>query len=330
MKAGIGHSKNALGMLDKVVPPRRATGACRRASDYRSRMPQPVPAPRAAGFTTTTPVPLYWREDGPRNAPPVLLLHGGPGAHHDYLYPQMLALAESHRVIAYDQRGGGRSRSDDPTPIGWRTQVSDLAAVLREFSLESPAVVGYSWGGLLAMLFEIERLCDPSLPAVGRLFLMSPAPITRAWRSQFEAELLARQRGPVIRGLREALTASGLREADLEAYRQRSFELSVAGYFADPRRAESLTAFRVTAKVQQSIWDSLGDFDLSEDLRRVGRGVHPPVFVVHGRQDPIPLPSAERVADALQGKLMVLDDCGHVPYVEQPQRLFDAMLRFLS
>ena len=317
-------------MPDKVVPRGRETGACARVNDYRSRMTLPVPAPRAEGFTTTTAVPLYWREDGPREAPPVVLLHGGPGAHHDYLYPQMLALAASHRLITYDQRGGGRSRTDDPTPIDWRTQVSDLAAVLREFSLNSPAIVGYSWGGLLAMLYEIERLSAPSQPSFGKLVLMSPAPITRAWRMQFESALLERQRGPVIRSLRETLTASGLRETDLEAYRQRSFELSVAGYFADPRRAESLTAFRVTAKVQQSIWDSLGDFDLSEDLRQVSRGLHPTVLVVHGRQDPIPLASAERVADALHGELVVLDDCGHVPYVEQPQLLFDAMLRFLS
>lgn len=330
MKAGIGHVEIAQGMRDKVVPRGCETGACCRVGDYRSRMTLPVPAPRAEGFTTSTPIPLYWREDGPHDAPPVVLLHGGPGAHHDYLYPQMLRLAATHRVITYDQRGGGRSRTDDTTPIGWHTQVTDLGAILREFALESPAVVGYSWGGLLAMLFEIERLREPSLPAIGRLVLMSPAPITRAWRMQFESELLERQRGPVIRGLREALTASGLREADIDAYRQRSFELSVAGYFADPRRAESLTAFRVTAKIQQSIWDSLGDFDLSEDLRKVARGVHPPVFVVHGRQDPIPLASAERVAEALQGELLVLDDCGHVPYVEQPKLLFDAMLRFLA
>ena len=40
--------------------------------------------------------------------------------------------------------------------------------------------------------------------------------------------------------------------------------------------------------------------------------------------------SAVAVSDALRGNLVVLDDCGHVPYVEQPAALFNAMQRFLS
>lgn len=287
-------------------------------------MTLPIPAPRAEGFTQTTDVPLYWREDGPADAPPLVLLHGGPGAHHDYLYPQMLALAATHRVLTYDQRGGGRSRTDDPAPITWLTQASDLAAVLREFGQAEATIVGYSWGALLAMLYAVEQ-SSRDWPAIGRLALISPAPITRAWRDAFEAELAARQRGPVIQTLRSELAASGLRERDAAAYRQRSFELSVAGYFADPRRAEALTPFRVTGKVQQSVWDSLGDFDLRARLR----AVRLPVLVVHGRNDPIPLASADAVADALAGTLVVLDDCGHVPYVEQPAALFNAMQRFL-
>ena len=54
------------------------------------------PAPRAEGTTKHTPVPLYWCEYGDPAAPPVLVLHGGPGASHDYLLPQMLELAREH------------------------------------------------------------------------------------------------------------------------------------------------------------------------------------------------------------------------------------------
>ena len=112
----------------------------------------------------------------------------------------------------------------------------------------------------------------------------------------------------------------------MDAYRQRSFELSVAGYFANPTLAGSLTPFRVTGRVQQSIWESLDDFDLRDALR----AVEMPVLVVHGREDPIPLSSSEAVAKALRGELVVLDACGHVPYVEQPAALFAAIERFLG
>ena len=58
-------------------------------------MPLPIPAPRAAGYTTTTTVPLYWAAYGRVGAPRALVLHGGPGADHRYLLPQMLRLAGS-------------------------------------------------------------------------------------------------------------------------------------------------------------------------------------------------------------------------------------------
>ncbi|MEO7362602.1 MAG: alpha/beta hydrolase [Gemmatimonadaceae bacterium] len=286
----------------------------------------PIPAPRNEGFSTSTSQPLYWREDGRVDAPPLMLLHGGPGAYHDYLYPQCLELARTHRVFTYDQRGGGQSKSDDRTPITSRTQIDDLAHLITEFALTPLTLIGYSWGALLSMLYAIEAAANPSLSGIDRLVLISPAPITRTWRTDFERNLAERQKSPLIETMRAELNNSGLREQDYGAYQQRSFELSVAGYFADPRRAASLTPFRVTGRVQQSIWESLGDFDLREALR----SVQTRVLVVHGRQDPIPLVSAEAAAEALGGEIVVLEDCGHVPYVEQPEALFSSIESFLA
>lgn len=285
-----------------------------------------TPSPRAQGRTTTTPVPLHWVAYGDPAAPPILLLHGGPGASHDYLLPQMLALAEGHRLVAYDQRGGGLSRHDDDrATIGWHEQVADVAHVVSELGLEPLTIVGYSWGGLLAMLYAIEAAAGRQAPAPARLVLIDPAPITRQWREQFEQALAARQAAPAITAMRAELQASGLRERDPEAHRQRAFELSVAGYFADPRRARDLTPFRVTGRVQQSIWQSLGDYDLSSALA----SVRVPTLVVHGRQDPIPLESSETVARALGTRCVVIEDSGHVPYVEQPATLFSLIGAFL-
>jgi proline iminopeptidase len=284
----------------------------------------PIPPPRDSGFTTTTAVPLYWCSYGPPGSRRLVVLHGGPGADHQYLLPQMLDLARDHELIFYDQRGGGRSRSDDAAPVTWQTHVEDLTAVTRELGGSPVELVGYSWGGLLAMLYATVHSSRESLP--GTLALIDPAPINRAYRAEFETEFARRQQSQAIQGLRTELAASGLRETDPAAYRQRAFELSVAGYFADPSRARDLTPFRVVGKVQQSVWESLGDFDLLPALERV----EIPAIVVHGRQDPIPLASSESVAESLHGRLVVLEDCGHVPYVEQPQSLFDAVRRFLT
>jgi len=292
--------------------------------------PRPVPPPKAYGTTRGTGHPLYWCKYGPAGAPLLLVLHGGPGAHHDYLLPQMLELtaaAHGHELLFYDQRGGGKSKTHDQQTISWQTQVGDLAAVIAEFSLRDPIVLGYSWGGLLALLYACQSARDAAIPPLGPLILIDPAPISRQYRNEFEQEFARRQKNPQVERLRAELAASNLRERDPEAYRQRNFELSVAGYFADPRSARDLTPFRVTARVQQSVWESLGDFDLAADDRLAS--IRSRTLIVHGRQDPIPLASSEKAAKILGATLVVLDNCGHVPYVEQPSALFAAIDSFL-
>lgn len=291
--------------------------------------PHPIPQPAAYGITRSTDVPLYWCKYGPPGAPRLLVLHGGPGAHHDYLLPQMLALTSSaggRELLFYDQRGGGRSKTHDREPVTWETQVRDVAAVIAEFGLDRPTIVGYSWGGLLALLYASSAagrtLLDP-----GTLVLIDPAPISRQFRSQFEGEFARRQASPEVERMRAELAESNLRERDPEAFRQRNFELSVAGYFADPRSAQDLTPFRVTARVQQSVWQSLGDFDLLADGRLAS--IRVPTLIVHGREDPIPLASSEAAAKIMGAQLVVLDNCGHVPYVEQPDAVFGAVDSFL-
>lgn len=289
----------------------------------------PIPPPRESGFTTSTEIPLYWARYGTPGGTPLVVLHGGPGAEHEYLLPQMLALADHRRdLLFYDQRGGGRSRTDDRTPITWRTQVGDLAAVIAELGVSPLTLIGYSWGAMLAMLYGIEAVAQRVAPMAAKLVLIDPAPVSRAWRNQFEAEFNRRQSSPRIRALRNELTGSGLREREPEKYRQRAFELSVAGYFADPDRARDLTPFRVVGRVQQSIWDSLDDFDLT----RPGLldSIHVPALITHGRQDPIPVESSRAASKALDTRLVILEDCGHVPYVEQPNQLFQAIERFLT
>jgi proline iminopeptidase len=289
-------------------------------------MPKTIPAPREEGFTTTTTSPLYWAKYGRTNAPKLLVLHGGPGADHCYMLPQMLHLGERHDLLFYDQRGGGRSKSDTREAITWRTHVEDLGAVVTEFGLEPLSILGYSWGAMLALLYTIEQRKNPHLVPPARLALMSPAPLTLKYRRAFEAEFNRRQQAPEIQQSREELAQSGLREKDPAAYRQRAFELSVAGYFADPSKARDLTPFRVVGRVQQSVWDSLGNFDLIGDLE----GIKTSAIVIHGRDDPIPLASSVEASRAIGTDLVVLDDCGHVPYVEQPRRLFSALDTFLD
>jgi proline iminopeptidase len=288
----------------------------------------PIPAPRVSGFTESTPVPLFWARYGPVDAPKLLVLHGGPGAHHDYLLPQMLELARDHELVFYDQRGGGQSRTDDRAPITWRTHVADLDLVVDELGLEPLSLIGYSWGGLLAMLYAIESAAGRARHHPHQLVLIDPAPVNRAYRAQFESEFARRQASPEVAAARAALAASDLRATDPDAYRQRTFELSVAGYFAAPTAAQGLTPFRVTGRVQQSVWESLGDYDLLAPGQL--DSVEVPALIVHGTRDPIPIASSEAAARAMNALFIPIEGSGHVPYVEQPSKLFPPIREFLS
>jgi proline iminopeptidase len=263
-------------------------------------------------------VTLFERRIG--DGPPVVVLHGGPGAHHDYLLPGFDRLATGRTLIYYDQRGGGRSAVPRDVPVGWREQVADLEALRQLWGLEQLALVGYSWGGLLALLYALEH---PD--RVSHLALVSPAPCWRAARAEFESRFAARSAAPRIAAMRAELAASGLKDRDPEAYRRRLFELSVAGYFHDPGKVSDLTPFRVTGRTQQDVWESLGDFDLRP---RLG-SLRVPAIVLHGDDDPIPAESAETLARGLGAPFHLLPDCGHVPQVEAVERFTGLLDGFL-
>jgi proline iminopeptidase len=249
-----------------------------------------------------------------------VVLHGGPGAHHDYLLPGFDSLARGRELIYYDQRGGGRSAVPRETPVGWREHVADLEELRRQWGLEQLTLAGYSWGGLLALLYAVEHSSR-----VTRLALVSPAPAWRGARLEFEQRFQERNIAPALQEERAALRTSGLRERDPAGYSQRVFELSVAPYFFDPARARDLTPFRVTGRTQQEVWSSLGEYD----LRPVLSGLKLPVIVLQGEDDVIPAEISRTLAEVLAGDFHLLPRSGHVPYIEAHEefvRLLDAFL----
>jgi pimeloyl-ACP methyl ester carboxylesterase len=87
---------------------------------------------------------LRIREYG--SGPGVFLLHGGPGA-PGYLAPVAEALSDSFHVIEPFQRGSG----DEPLTVA--THVDDLRDAIDAMGEERPAIVGHSWGAMLALAF---------------------------------------------------------------------------------------------------------------------------------------------------------------------------------
>jgi len=268
---------------------------------------------------------LYTRQVG--DGPSVVVLHGGPGAHHDYLLPQYDRLAAGRAgraLIYYDQRGGGRSVVPRDVAVGWREHVADLEALRNHWRLDRLTLLGYSWGGLLAVLYALEH---PS--RIARLALVSGAPLTAAWREEFERRFAARMAQPWIARSRAELSALGLAQRDPEKYRRIAFALSVAGYFHDPSRAREMTPFRVTERTRRAVWDSLGEYDLREQIRlKFPNGTAPRSLLVHGIYDPMPIEAARETAALLSTGVVELAT-GHAPHVEATEAFVRVLDGFL-
>ncbi|MBJ7520974.1 MAG: alpha/beta hydrolase [Solirubrobacteraceae bacterium] len=91
---------------------------------------------------------------GPRDAPPLLLLHGWP--QHWYLWRNVIpAVAADHRVIAPDLRGFGWT---DAPPGGYRKErmASDVLALLDTLGIDRVKLVGHDWGGWIGFLLALR------------------------------------------------------------------------------------------------------------------------------------------------------------------------------
>src|SRR5215510_8893187 len=104
----------------------------------------------------------WYRIVGEREEPgklPLLCLHGGPGACHDYL-ESLDAMADTgRRVIYYDQLGCGNSHLNESKPDMWTVElyVEEIDAVRQALGLVLIHLLGQLWGGMLAMEYRIRQ-----------------------------------------------------------------------------------------------------------------------------------------------------------------------------
>jgi len=118
--------------------------------------------PTTEGYIPFKGYKTWYKIVGEKEEPgklPLLLLHGGPGACHDYLW-SLAAMADTgRRVIFYDQLGCGLSHIDESKPEMWTVDlyVEEVDAVRKALGLEKIHLLGQSWGGMLAMEYMIRQ-----------------------------------------------------------------------------------------------------------------------------------------------------------------------------
>lgn len=279
---------------------------------------------------------IYYRDIG--QGRPIIVLHGGPSFDHTYLLPEMDLLAETFRLIYYDQRGRGKSTSDvRPEDVSIASEVADLNALGEHLQLDSVALLGHSWGGLLALEYAIRH---PE--RVSALILMNSAPASYQDWIHFDEELNARRVHGEQDRMQDLAASASFGEGDPDAradYYRIHFRPGLArpdelgqlvarlrARFAGMTRTDMLLAGNISERLFDETAES-SRYDLLPQLTRL----RVPTLVIHGDHDFIPIECVAHVAEAIIGaQLVVLEDCGHFAYLERLEAVRKEIVAFLG
>jgi proline iminopeptidase len=276
-------------------------------------------------------VRLWYSETG--KGSPVVVVHGGPGMDHYSVAADLAPLARHHRVIYYDQRGGGQSTlPSDASLLTIEHHVNDLEALRKQLGLSKVTLLAHSFGPAIAALYAIrypER--------VERMVFLSPIPPRKGkFFEEFGAALGGRLTDDQ-RKRAEELTKEFETTSDVVSVCRQYWAL-----MTPPRLARSTSASVVKSdlcsappdalrfgmtRTNAATFGSLGDWDWSADLKRVTA----PTLVIHGEEDAIPMAMvSEWVTDLPDARIIRLPHTAHFPHAEQPQLVFSAIETFLA
>lgn len=267
-------------------------------------------------FVPTKDAKLFCRVMG--KGKPLIVIHGGPGLSQDYLLPEMGRLAETHLVVFYDQRGCGQSIGEiTQETVSLNSYVDDLEMLRKQLGFEKIAVLGHSWGGFLAMNYaiaypdHIEKLVlSNSMPATAEDFNL----FVQEWfkrMAPFQAELSKIHDNP-----------------------EDTNRLTFRTYCFLPDKA-NLLSLKVTKEASDrgsKVYDIFRKkvFEQAFDLTPSLKGLSVPTLVIHGDFDPVPLLTAQHIHEAIpHSQFVIMKECGHFPYVEDPAVYFRHLKAFL-
>jgi proline iminopeptidase len=260
---------------------------------------------------------------------PLIVIHGGPGLTQDYLLPQLYRLAETNFVIFYDQKGCGRSTGEiNQDTINIPTLVNDIESIRKAFNFDKVSILGHSWGGFLAMHYAIAY---PK--SINKLILSNSMPASSEDLSLFINEY-ARRTTPFQDELSSIYKTKEFQEGDPNTI-ERVYRKIFRTYCNHPEKADflSLHMSPIASVNGAKIYELLQEntfkkpFNLHDSLKTL----QIPTLIIHGNADPIPAITARNTHLSIQGsKYILLENCGHFPYIEQPDAYFNSLKEFLT
>ena len=280
--------------------------------------------PHATGTIHTPEVNLGYETFGARgSALPVIAVNGGPGLSHAYmLMNDMWQQVARHRlVIFYDQRGTGASQHVAPgAPQTMNAQVADLEAVRAHFALKKFALLGDSYGGVIAMAYAAAH---PE--HVAKLILSDSAPPS----FKIMVHLLPETFPDIESEDAAAMKALG---PESDAAARRSLRDHFRMLFYSPEKRDAYLAKMGDLGFQPAVARAVSRAIAGGDMSAALPGFRFPTLVITGRYDMNVAPlTAWRIAHAIPGaQLVFFEKSGHLPSYEEPERYRTVLETFLN
>jgi len=311
-----------------------------------AQTPKP-PKPNAAdavypirdGFVDANGVMIYYMSTG--RGQPLIILHGGPGASHDYFLPYLLPMARYNRIIFIDERGSGRSQKlENPSGYTIENMVEDVEAVRQALGLGKISLLGHSYGGALAQAYALKYQRNLS-----HLILASTWSSTVAMNRVFVG--MKQNMTPELRDRIDKLEAQGLfgHGKDYEKNRYTNEYMIAAwgeGYFPyvyhnhpDPNY-DPIAAGNMAWDLYREMWGQHGEFVIDGNLKSVEytnrlSTIKVPTLILVGEHDECDPSLSQTMHQKIAGsKLVILPNAGHMTFVDQTGMFIKTVHGFLS
>jgi L-proline amide hydrolase len=264
---------------------------------------------------------------------PVIVLHGGPGAAHDYTEPIADLSRFGRGCVLYDQLGCGKSTHLPDAPAGfWSPQLfkDELAELARHLGVAGRyAIVGQSWGGMLAMEHALDH------PAGLRAIVVADSPASMPlWveeATRLRADLPQDVQQTLTRHETAGTTDDPAYEAAVRVYYDRHLcripwpdcvERSFAQMAEDPTVYHTMNG-----PSEFHCIGSLKTWDITERLPEIDTST----LLVSGRHDEATPHIVEQIHSRIPGAQWELfEESSHMPHVEEPDAFLARVEAFLA
>ena len=263
---------------------------------------------------------------------PLLCLHGGPGAAHDYLESLAAMAHTGRRVILYDQLGCSRSAIPESRPDLWTVDLylEEVNTVRAALGLDHVHVLGQSWGGMLAMEYALTH------PIGMESLIVASSPASMIQWVQ-EANRLREELPPAVQATLLKHEATGtFDDPEYAAAMQVFYDRHVCRVVPNPdyvtRSFDSIGVnpevyYTMNGPTEFHVIGTLKEWDI---IDRLGE-IRVPTLVTSGRFDEATPLIAGTVHEGIPGSQWeIFEASSHMPHAEEPERYMAVLDGFLS